>query len=106
MAACLPVICLDFGEPASIVTSETGVKVSAVSPEQVVVDLTAAMQRLAEDPTLRVRMGRAARRRVQQHFDWAKKAAFMMECYEKVRGDEKACASYESCGGAAARVRG
>jgi glycosyltransferase involved in cell wall biosynthesis len=90
MAAGRPVICLDLGGPGLQVTEETGIKVPAVSPERVVADLAAAMERLAKDPTLRVRMGNAARQRVHEHFDWAKKAALMTGFYDTVRNQSTA----------------
>lgn len=77
-----PVICLDIGGPALQVTQDTGIKVPAIYPEQVVGDLTTAMERLAKNPMLRVCMGNAARRRVRECFDWADKADLMMEYYE------------------------
>jgi glycosyltransferase involved in cell wall biosynthesis len=82
LASGRPVICLDLGGPALQVTEETGIKAPATSPEQVVDDLAAAMARLAENAELRVRMGEASRRRVEEHFDWDRKAAFMMQVYE------------------------
>ena len=84
MAARRPVICLDLGGPALHVTEETGIKVSAISPEQTVNDLAEAMFRLARDPVLRKRMGEAARRRVSEHFNWNKKGEFINELYQKV----------------------
>ena len=82
MAAGKPVVCLDFGEPALEVTDGTGIKVPITSPEQVVSELAAAMTRLARDPDLRVWLGTAARRRVQEEFDWDKKGVFMTKLYE------------------------
>jgi glycosyltransferase involved in cell wall biosynthesis len=69
MAAGRPVVCLDLGGPALQVTEDTGIKVPATSPEQVVSDLAAAMTRLARNPSLRIRLGIAARQRVQEHCD-------------------------------------
>jgi glycosyltransferase involved in cell wall biosynthesis len=101
MASGRPVICLDLGGPAVQVTDETGVRVPAISPAQVVTDLAAAMERLGSDPALRLRMGNAARRRVHEHFDWGKKAAFMMGLYEAVRKADGGPTGGEPGGGAA-----
>jgi glycosyltransferase involved in cell wall biosynthesis len=84
MASGKPVVCLDLGEPALQVTEYTGIKVPATSPEQVVSDLAAAMMRLARDPGLRIRLGIAARQRVQEHFDWDKKGLFMAKLYQSL----------------------
>jgi len=74
----------DLGGPAVQVTEETGIKVPAISPEQAVHDLAAAMVKLATDPALRARMGQAARQRLKEHFSWDRKASLMMEIYEGV----------------------
>jgi len=84
MAAGRPVICLDLGGPALQVTQETGIKVPAISPDQAIRDLAAAMVKLATDPALRARMGQAARPRVREHFNWDKKCDFMMRIYRSV----------------------
>ena len=70
MAAGRPVICLDLGGPAIQVTSQTGFKLSAQSPEQVIQAIAAAMQKLAYSPELRLQMGNAGRQRVNENFSW------------------------------------
>jgi len=84
MAVGKPVICLDLGGASEVVTSETGIKVPAISPAQTVRDLARAMLRLAEDPALRVRMGQASRQRVKEHFDWDEKGLVMTRLYESL----------------------
>lgn len=90
MAAGKPVVCLDLGEPALQVTDGTGIKVPITSPEQVVSDLAAATVGLVRDPDLRIRLGTAARRRVQEQFDWDKKGIFMTKLYETLCTKEAA----------------
>jgi glycosyltransferase involved in cell wall biosynthesis len=68
MAASRPVICLDLGGPGLQVNAETGIKVPADEPSQVIHDLAAAMDTMSESPTLRARMGDAARTRAYDHF--------------------------------------
>jgi len=85
MAAGLPVVCLDLGGLALQVTEETGIKIPALSPAQVVSELAAALIRLAEDPALRARMGRAARRRVAGSFHWDDRGDSMMEIYKEIK---------------------
>jgi len=84
MAAGLPVICLDLGGPAVQVTEETGIKVPALSPEQVVSDLAATIGELAARPERRTSMGNAGRDRVKLHFAWDRKAFKMMEIYSQI----------------------
>lgn len=88
MAAGRPVVCLDLGGPAVQVTEESGIKVTALLPEQTVRELATAMRRLAEDSDLRQRMGEAARRKVQNVFSWKGKIAAISDIYEEIsRGD-------------------
>jgi glycosyltransferase involved in cell wall biosynthesis len=84
MAAGRPVICLDLGGPALQVTENTGIKVRATSPTQTAEDLAAAFSRLADDPTLRMRLGGAARNRAEVDFSWDKKGAWMNRVYSLV----------------------
>jgi glycosyltransferase involved in cell wall biosynthesis len=81
MAAGRPVICLDLGGPALQVTEETGIKVAATAPEQVVHDLAVALSRLADDPSLRVKLGQAGRRRAEQDFNWDAKGEWINRLY-------------------------
>lgn len=81
MAAGLPVVCLDVGGPSIQVTGETGLKLRALSPPQLVRDLATAMLRLAEDPRLRQRLGEAARQRVKDQFTWEARGQRMCEIY-------------------------
>lgn len=84
MAAGRPVICLDLGGPATQVTAATGIKVPARTPEQTVAALAAAMRRLAHDPEQRARMATAARQRVEEVFNWSRRADTLAEIYARV----------------------
>jgi len=84
MAAGRPVVCLDLGGPALQVTEETGIKVPAISPEQVVPDLAAALYKLASDPELHARLSLGAQKRVEEHFNWDKKGRLMAKLYESM----------------------
>lgn len=81
MAAGRPVICLDLGGPALQVTEQTGIKVPAIAPKQVVRDLATALSRLAGDPALRIRLGQAGRRRAEQDFNWDDKGEWINRLY-------------------------
>jgi glycosyltransferase involved in cell wall biosynthesis len=82
MAAGRPVVCLDLGGPSLQVTQKTGIKVAAVSPDQAVADLAAALNLLASDSGLRFQLGQAGRERIMQYFDYVKKAELLMEIYQ------------------------
>lgn len=84
MAVGRPVLCLDLGGPAVQVTSETGIKVAAHTPEQAVRDLALAMTLLAKDPELRQRMGQAGQERVSNYYSWQIKGEYLTKLYASV----------------------
>lgn len=84
MAVGLPVICLDLGGPALLVTEETGVKVPAGTPGQVVSGIAGAMARLGGDPGLRAGMAAAGQRRAREEFALERKGEWVNEQYEEV----------------------
>jgi len=89
MIAGKPVICLDLGGPAMQVTDETGMRVLAQTPEQVVKDMAKAMRRLAEDVETRKNMGLAGRARVKREFTWEKKGIFFSRIYNEYGASKK-----------------
>jgi glycosyltransferase involved in cell wall biosynthesis len=84
MAAGKPVICLNLGGPAELVTDRTGVKVVANNPEQAVSDLSRAMTMLGTNRDLRHMMGEAARERVRDEYIWEKKGDRLDALYASV----------------------
>jgi glycosyltransferase involved in cell wall biosynthesis len=84
MAAGRPVICLDLGGPGMQVTEEIGVKIPAVSPPQVIRDLAAAMNQLAQDPSRCEELGKIARGLVQQYYSWDRKSAWINRIYYEI----------------------
>jgi len=84
MTSGLPVICLDLGGPALQVTEETGFKIAAVSPQQVVKDMAEAMITLAKNPALVKKMGKAGRKRVEEYFSWDKKGEYINRLYSEI----------------------
>lgn len=88
MAAGCPVICLDLGGPGVQVTSETGFKISAHNPQQVIKDMADAMTQLVNDPELKCKMGMAGQKRVRKYFSWQTKSDLMIEAYHKILASE------------------
>jgi len=84
MAARRPVICLDLHGSALRVTKETGIRVPAISPEQVVRDLETAMSQLASNHILRVQLGQAAAERVEQYFNCDKRGDLLADIYGQI----------------------
>jgi glycosyltransferase involved in cell wall biosynthesis len=84
MAAGLPVICMDLGGLALQVTEESGVKITASSPDQAVYELASAMDDLATDASRRARLGEAAHQRVMDQFNWEKKGLQLSQIYGQI----------------------
>jgi glycosyltransferase involved in cell wall biosynthesis len=84
MAAGRPVICLDLGGPALQVTAATGIKIPAISPEQVIRDIVVALERIATDVPGRALLGRAGRARIEQDFNWQKLGDQMAVVYARL----------------------
>jgi glycosyltransferase involved in cell wall biosynthesis len=80
MAAGLPVVASDGGGPAEIITDAVD---GVLSPPGDIEELAAALRRLADDPALRVRLGRQARIRARA-FAPETIAAQVVELYHKV----------------------
>jgi len=85
LASGRPVICLDLGGPGLQVREGTGFKAATATPEAAIADLAAAMVKLASDRDLCLRMGRAAQRSVEEHFDWDRKGEFIAQVYEEAQ---------------------
>jgi len=81
MTAGKPVVCLDLAGPGLHVTEACGVKVAAGSQEQAIRDLAAGIERLYVEPGLRQRMGRLARQRAEQLYDWDRVCERVLEMY-------------------------
>lgn len=87
MAAGLPVICLDLGGPALAVTADTGFRVSASTPRQVVKDIAKAIAYLRDNPDARRQLGEAARRRVERGYGWCGRSQFLRDLYTSAISD-------------------
>ncbi|WP_036477642.1 glycosyltransferase family 4 protein [Myxosarcina sp. GI1] len=84
MAAGRPVICLDLGGPAQQVTLETGFKIPARNPEQVITSMAAKMSILANDHNLLIKMGRLSQQRVIELYSWEAKGKQLFQTYQEV----------------------
>lgn len=84
MAAGRPVLCLDLGGPATLITSEVGIKVQSSQPEQVVQDLAAAMILLAHHPSLAIQMGQNGQQLVKNQHSWEAQGIRFAQIYDKL----------------------
>ena len=83
MASGLPVICLNSGGPALLVADDSGFRVSAGQPGQVVEDLRDAMVGLQDDQGLRARLGEAGARPFEELFDWEESGELIRDVYRQ-----------------------
>jgi glycosyltransferase involved in cell wall biosynthesis len=84
MAAGRPIISLKIGQgnhPA--LTRETGFTIDTESSAQAMNDMAIAMVKLAEDPALRERMGKAARAIIASTYLWNRTARLLYAYYQK-----------------------
>lgn len=93
MAAGCPVICLDLGGPGIQVTPETGFKVPAQTPDQVIWEMAQVMNQLAQNPDLRNRLGAAGQERVREAFSWQSKAKNLDQVYRSLMNGTAIAAS-------------
>lgn len=95
MACETPVVASAVGGiPGIVVDGETGLLVPLEptsttnpeprDPEAFAAALAEAINRLLADPNARARMGRAGRRRVEEHFSWRAVAARTLDAYRRV----------------------
>jgi glycosyltransferase involved in cell wall biosynthesis len=81
----LPVVCLDWGGPALLVTPESGITIEPRSREYVIDELAKAMDRLAEDGELAERMSIVGRERaLAEGFLWADLINSWLAIYREV----------------------
>lgn len=87
MAVGLPSIIVDYGGPAELLDSESGILLPMVERAPLVEKLRDAMVRLKSDPKLCAKMSQAAMRRIQDHFTWSAKAEQITQFYQQTIED-------------------
>ena len=79
----VPVIC-DYAGPAELVTPETGFKLPMGTRDEIVARLRDRLEAIARDPSALPAMGDAARRHVERHHTWPRKAEQIRAVYDWV----------------------
>ena len=79
----VPVVCLDHQGAGEVVTAECGIKIPAESPDQVINDLAAALERMADDPDFRHQLASGALERAED-FHWSRQGDRMADIYRRV----------------------
>jgi glycosyltransferase involved in cell wall biosynthesis len=85
MAAGLPVVCLNWGGPRSLVDGRTGIRVKVEGYEQTIESLAKALEYLYDNPEIMSEMGRSALERVSDMFTWNQKIRIIDKYYENLK---------------------
>ena len=86
MAAGKPVVCMDLAGPGLHVTESCGIKITPQTPAQTAQGIADALERLYQDRELLARMGKAARRRVEEAYVLDKLGDRLLGIYGSVLG--------------------
>jgi glycosyltransferase involved in cell wall biosynthesis len=86
MAAGKPIVCMDLAGPGLHVTENCGIKITPETPDQTAMGIADALERLYQDRDLLARMGKAARRRVEEAYVLDKLGERLLGIYENVLG--------------------
>lgn len=86
LAAGRPVVCLDLGGPAVIVSPSCGFRVPPDDPDRARGAIAAALHALSCDHSLRQRLGTAGRDRAAALFSWDRRGAVMDDHYALAAG--------------------
>ena len=84
MAFGLPLVVCRRGGPGANVDDSCAIRLAADSPAQLAADCAAALRTLVEDPTLRRRMGDAAREHALETHLWRQRLERMATLYDEV----------------------
>jgi glycosyltransferase involved in cell wall biosynthesis len=84
MSAAKPVVCLDIGGPGLHINEECGIKLVPTSPSDTVRNLADALERLYLSEDLRIKLGQAARERVEREYHWDKLGDRLMALYQPI----------------------
>ncbi len=83
MATGLPVVCLDRGGPGTIVDTNCGMKIEAISPDQVVVEIAKAIEKIGKTPEVLNGYKKNALEKVKG-YNWSALSPQMVEIYHSI----------------------
>jgi len=81
MACGIPVVATDWGGPSEYLDDTCGILIDPSSSKTIIEGFVQAQCRLIGDAELRVKLGKAGRRRVELNYDWSKKIDRILEIY-------------------------
>jgi|GEM_PF-255856 len=83
MAAGKPVVCLDIAGPGFHINENWGIKINPINPEQVINDIADALSKLYFNRDLLANLGKRARERAEEFYDWDKLGEKLQQIYLK-----------------------
>jgi glycosyltransferase involved in cell wall biosynthesis len=84
MAMGKPVVCFDIAGPGFHIDENCGIKIKSANPKQAVYDMAKALERLYIDKELRGRLGRGARQKAEENYNWDKLGARIEDIYQRI----------------------
>ena len=89
MATGLPVVCLNYGGPGSMVDDESGIRVKVGTYNQTGKDLSLALARLHNDSLLKKRLSTGAINRACNEFSWNNKLIKITNMYKIIISEQQ-----------------
>lgn len=89
MAHGLPIITAARGGPDAVINDSCGFRIPVSEPLRFAEDIAAAIRQLAEEPRLRLALGKGARTRYAGFDDWDEMAERMIRYYQEVLADRQ-----------------
>ncbi|HHJ14472.1 MAG TPA: glycosyltransferase [Gammaproteobacteria bacterium] len=82
----VPVVCLDYAGPGTMVDETSGIKIPIGSKRDVVTGLSSAIRTLVDDKEKYDALSQGARQRVREQFMWGERYNIVNEWYSEVAG--------------------
>jgi glycosyltransferase involved in cell wall biosynthesis len=84
MAAGIPVVATAWGGALDYIDENCGILVKPSGKQEIINGFAEGMKRLASDPALRSRLGRAGKERIETQYDWERKIDYITNIYLEV----------------------
>lgn len=84
----LPVICLDTSGPKDMVTSKCGALLKLENPDQLIEDISNALDRFSSDDLYYLELSKNAQNRIANEYTWEKRGKEISKVYENVLNED------------------
>jgi glycosyltransferase involved in cell wall biosynthesis len=86
MAYQLPVIAFQINGADTMLSEDCGILIPVKNKKQMIDDFVNSIKKLYENPNLRIELGKAARKKIEEDFLWEKRGIMMNKIYEQYIG--------------------